>query len=127
MSNTFNVLLLDDENMIHTLIKNYTNLFYKIYSAYTYDQAEKMINDKGVDFFNIFLCDLLLDSEKNGLTLIDKYCEVCKTIVISGYLSKEIINELMVRGVFGAHQKPIKMGNLLISMNSIIRCNNNNG
>jgi len=120
--NNLNVLLLDDEVGIHDIIKNYLDGLYTVHSAYTYDEAVNLLNEKGEDFFKIFICDLYLKEERSGLEFIVKHLDGCKTIVISGYLIPAIMDELMDNSVFAALQKPIDMDSLLISMNSIIRC-----
>jgi DNA-binding NtrC family response regulator len=121
--NNLNVLLLDDEKDIHHVIKRFISDIYVVYSAYTYEGAVKLLDEKGIDFFNIFICDLYLsDVKKSGLDFIKEHLDGCKTIVVSGYLTSIIIDELIVNGVFAALPKPINMDSLLISMNSIIRC-----
>jgi DNA-binding NtrC family response regulator len=121
--NNLNVLLLDDEKEIHEITKRFISDIYVVYSAYTYEGAVKLLDEKGIDFFNIFICDLYLaDKEKSGLDFIKDHLDCCKTIVTSGYLTSVIIDELIVEGVFAALPKPVNMDSLIISMNSIIRC-----
>ncbi len=120
--NNLNVLLLDDEPSIHEILKDYLYGVYDIYSAYSYDEAVGLLKEKGINFFKIFVCDLYLGNGRSGFDFIQNYLEGCKTIVISGLLEREVINDLIKKGVFTAHSKPIKLGNVFISMNSIIRC-----
>ena len=120
--NNLNVLLLDDEKPIHDLLKKYLDGLYIVYSAYTYDEALTLLNGKVEGFFKIFICDLYLKEERSGLEFIVENLDGCKTIVTSGYLTSVIMDELIDNSVFAALQKPIDMDSLLISMNSIIRC-----
>ena len=124
MPNDLNVLLLDDIETLHDITKSYLKDVYEIYSAYTYDEAVELIKTKGINFFHIFICDLYLqDKEKSGLSFILKYLEGCKVIVVSGFLTKEIIDILIDHGVYAALRKPVHIDSLFVSMNSIIRCN----
>ena len=120
--NNLNVLLLDDEQTIHDYVTHYLKDLYVVYSAKTYEEAEKLIKEKGVDFFKVFICDLYLAEERSGLEFILENLDGCKTIVTSGYLAPEVMDELIDNGIFAAMQKPIDMDTLLLSMNSIIRC-----
>ena len=120
--NNLNVLLLDDEQSIHNYIIRYLKNLYIVYSAKTYEEAENLIKEKGVNFFKVFICDLYLAEERSGLEFILENLDGCKAIVTSGYLSPEIMDELIDNGIFAAMQKPINMDTLLLSMNSIIRC-----
>ena len=123
--NNLNVLILEDEKGQQDLISRYIKDVYNIFSCYTYDDAEKLIQDKPAEFFKVFIIDLLLSMDgKTGLEFIEEHLDGCKTIVISGYLSPEIIDEVVNLGVFATFEKPIHFDSLFISMNSIIRCEN---
>jgi len=121
--NNFNILLLDDEPSIHDILKQYFEGVYIIYSAYNYNEAEKLLESKPEGFFKLYICDINLTGTHTGLDFIEDHLEKCKSIVISGYLEKVVIDMLVEMGVFAAFKKPLMdLGTLFISMNSIIRC-----
>lgn len=120
--NNLNVFLLDDEKAIHSLLTDYFDDIYDIYSAYSYAGAIKLLESKPEGFFKIFMVDILIAGKKTGLDFAEKYLDPCKTIVLSGYLHRDIIDHLVEMGIFAAFDKPIDFGRMFISMNSIIRC-----
>ena len=120
--NNLNVLLLDDEKAIHDLFKSYFKGIYEIYSAHTYNEAINLFESRPRGFFKLFIIDISLPGHKNGLDFIEEYLDSCKVIVLSGYLESYITDILIEMEIFAAFKKPVDMGELFISMNSIIRC-----
>jgi DNA-binding NtrC family response regulator len=124
MKNT-EVLLLDDEPEIHHLFKRYFEGIYNITSAYSYDDAETIVNNFGYDKFCIYIVDIILKGEKSGLDFIEDYLDPCRTIVVSGYINRSVAEDLVSIGIFSSFKKPVDMASLFISMNSILRCEKN--
>jgi len=120
--NNLNVLILDDDRLQQNLISRYLGDVYKLFPCYSYNQAELLLEENPEGFFKAFLIDLFLGEGKTGLEFIEGYLNPCKTIAISGYLTGEVVKQLINLGVFAAHQKPVELYSLFISLNSIIRC-----
>ena len=117
-----NVFVLDDEEAIHPLLTDYFDDIYHIYSAYSYAGAIKLLESKPYGFFKIFIVDIILQGKKTGLDFAEEYLDPCKTIVLSGFMDKNITDNLVEMGIFAAFDKPIDFGRLFILMNSITRC-----
>jgi len=122
MGGELNVLLLDDEMSIHILVKDYLKDVYNVYSAYNIAEAKDLLHTYGNNFFQIYLVDMHLESEFDGIEFAYEYLEDCKTIIISGYMTDVIRDKLVNMGIFAVFSKPFNLTELFITMNSVIRC-----
>ena len=126
------IFILEDDIDICNIYINFfkTNNICQVNIYHNIEEAVNAIKDNGIDYWNCFLCDLKvpLNAEEkeivnfNTFDFIEKYLEPCKTVVVSGYMSPEIKEEMTLLGVVALHTKPIDLNLLLITLNSIVDC-----
>lgn len=127
------IFILDDESNIIDLLTGFFNKHgYEVDAFRSFNEAVVNIESKGIDNWCAYIVDLKIakNDENNckicndflGFDFIKKYIPLHQAIVISGYYSPEIMDELVEIGPQSVYLKPFNLKMLLISVNNI--CNN---
>lgn len=125
-------ILEDDENTIELLTEFFNTKGYEVDGFMTFEDAIEKIKTNNINNWCSYIIDLKIAKNSEvkckicehflGFEFIKKYIPLERTVVMSGYYSPEIIDELIEIGPQSVYLKPFNLKMLLISVNSI--CNN---
>jgi DNA-binding NtrC family response regulator len=131
MSHKYKMLIIEDDNSICEIYKTGLSDKYDIEVCNNICDAELLINEKGNDNWDVFICDLKVpynrDSERkdekfNTFDLLNSVIDTHKTIIVTGYMSPEIKDIVLSMDIFAILEKPADMKNLKILINSMMKC-----
>ena len=115
------VLIVDDEKEQRSLILNFLKLRYDC----TFEEAED--GNGAVDFVKSNPCDLMLLDirmpKKGGMDVIKEAKEIkpdMDIIIVSGYISDDVVGEAMELGATDFVVKPIDLKHLMMKFETIL-------
>ena len=118
MSGTGRILLMDDEEMIHTVVTMMLEkMGYQVESAYEGDQALQAYQAamESEHPFDLVIMDLTVPGGMGGQQAVEKLHEIdpnARVIVSSGYANNPIMTRFNEYGFIGAVKKPVDIREL---------------
>lgn len=133
LKNKFKIFILEDEEVYELLYKqilqkHVTNYKCEIDFYTTINKATEALDTFGVNYWDLFICDLKLPLGNGGysgeyfhtFSLLKKY-NLKNVVIVSGYISPEIMQKAKELGAMNVIQKPINFELLAVNLNFIIK------
>lgn len=115
------ILIVDDEMAIRKLLTRYLgDAGYECHAADCVESAKEIL---AITHFDLLLCDLKMPGE-SGLDLIryaKKHYPEMGRVMITGFGTPEISNEIIQVGVYGYIIKPVSKNEVLITVGNALR------
>lgn len=122
------ILVVDDNDRVRDSLCGLINTASKRFSAQGAERASEALERLAEGDFDVVLCDLVLQGERDGAALtraiVEHYPEV-RVVVFSGYASGERKVQVLDAGAFAYLSKPIDHDELLHAISTIAKIRHN--
>lgn len=133
IENKIKALVVEDDYRLSSLYTEFLEREFDVdvYVCKNVKEVEEYTSSNGVDDVDFIICDLNIPTgynERNtgvfnGFELIENVLPGCKVIIVSGYVSPEIMKEARRLNVVSVFQKPMSFGSLAVTINFMLTCN----